>query len=125
MLFAISLLALLHAAPAPAPTDSLKGSWQLTGDVAGNALNSTCEIKQTGTEISGSCTDATGARQPIKGAVKDGTVTFEHGGDYQGQALTIIYSGKLDTPTQIKGTVLVKPFDASGTFMAEPVPAKK
>lgn len=120
MLLALSLLAALHIAPA----DSVTGKWQLKGDVAGNALNTVCDIAQSGATLSGVCTNEQGQPQPITGEVKDGTVTFQHGGDYQGTELTIIYSGKLETPKHLKGTIVVKPFDASGTFTAEPAPTK-
>jgi hypothetical protein len=120
MLLALALATSMHLAPA----DSVTGKWQLKGDVVGNPLNSTCDFKQTGTTLSGNCVDAQGQPQPITGQVKDGTVTFTHGGDYQGTALTITYTGKLKTPTQIEGTIDVKPFSAEGTFTATPVPAK-
>jgi hypothetical protein len=121
MLFALSLLAALHLAPA----DSVTGKWQLKGDVAGNPLNTICEISQSGTTLTGVCTGEQSPPQPITGQVKGDSVTFQHSGDYQGTELTIIYSGKLKSPKQLEGTITVKPFDASGTFTAEPVPAKK
>ncbi|HEV7991704.1 MAG TPA: hypothetical protein VGP25_07770 [Gemmatimonadaceae bacterium] len=120
MLFALALLASLHAAPA----DSVTGKWQLKGDVAGNPLNTLCDIKQAGTALTGNCTGDTGVPTPITGTVKGDSVTFQHGGDYQGQELTIIYSGKLETPSKLTGTINVKPFDATGTFTATPVAAK-
>jgi hypothetical protein len=120
MLLALALLASLHAAPA----DSITGKWQLKGDVVGNPLNTICDIKQTGAAITGNCTGDTGVPTPITGTVKDGVVTFSHGGDYQGTELTITYTGKLETPTQLKGTIEVKPFSAEGSFTATPVAAK-
>ena len=120
MLFALTLLASIHLAPA----DSITGKWQLKGDVVGNPLNTICDIKQAGTALTGSCTGDTGVPTPITGTVKDGVVTFQHGGDYQGTELTIIYSGKLESAKEIKGTIEVKPFSASGTFTATPAPAK-
>jgi len=120
MLLAFSLAAALHAA---APVDSIKGNWQITGDVAGNEVNSVCAIVQTGDAITGNCTGATGQPMPITGTVKGDSVTFQHGGDYQGQELTIIYSGKLESATDLKGTIFVKPFDVSGTFSAKPATA--
>ena len=120
MLLALSLLASLHLAPA----DSITGKWQLTGDVAGNPLNTICDIKQTGTALSGTCSGEVGTALVITGTAKDGVVTFQHGGDYQGTELTIIYSGKIESAKEIKGTIEVKPFSASGTFTATPAPAK-
>jgi hypothetical protein len=55
--------------------------------------------------------------------VKGDSVTFSHAGDYQGTALTIVYAAKIASPTKLEGTINVKPFDAAGTFTAEPVAA--
>ena len=119
MLFALTLLAALHVAPA----DSITGKWQLKGDVVGNPLNSVCEIAQSGTKITGVCSnDQGGPAQPITGEVKGDSVTFSHGGDYQGTALTIVYAAKYSA-NKLEGTINVKPFDAAGTFTAEPVAA--
>ena len=121
MLIALALLASLHLAPA----DSITGKWQIKGDVAGNPLNTVCDIRQAGTAISGTCTDDQGGpASAIKGEFKDGTLTFVHGGDYQGTELTITYTGKLKTPTQLEGTIDVKPFSVSGNFTGVPAAAK-
>jgi hypothetical protein len=120
MLLTLTLVSLLHAAPT---ADTLAGAWQIKGDVAGNPLNEVCTIKQTGTALSGTCTRETDAPQPLTGEVKDGKVTFKHGGDYQGQELTITYTGTLASPKELKGTVDVQPFGVSGDFTATPAPA--
>jgi hypothetical protein len=122
MLLALTLLTALHAGT---PADSIKGSWSLKGDVVGNPFAEVCEINQTGASLAGSCVDAKGATQMVTGQVKDGVLTFQHGGDYDGQELTLIFSGKLETPTKLTGTIEVKPFSATGTFTGEPAPAKK
>ena len=120
MLIALTLVASLFAAPG----DSLSGKWHLKGDVVGNPLNTICEIAQSGTKLTGVCSSMApgGADQPITGEVKGDSVTFSHGGDYQGTALTITYSAK-HTANKLEGTINVKPFDAAGTFTAEPVAA--
>jgi hypothetical protein len=122
MLTTLALVATLVAAASSA--DSVTGRWQLKGDVAGSPLNTVCDIKQSGAALTGSCTNETGEASPITGEVKDGAVTFKHAGDYQGTALTITYSGKLESPKQLKGTIEVAPFSVSGSFTAEPAPAK-
>jgi len=67
MLLALTLVASLHAAS----TDSLSGKWSLKGDVVGNPLNTICEIAQSGTKITGICSnDQGGPAQPITGEVK-------------------------------------------------------
>jgi hypothetical protein len=117
MLLALTLIAALHAAP-----DSVTGRWQIKGDVVGNPLEMICDISQTGTAITGVCSSAQNPQpQAITGEVKGDSVTFQHGGDYQGTELTIIYAGKL-AAKKLEGTITVKPFDATGTFTAEPAP---
>ena len=123
MLTILSLAAALGVAPA-AQADSISGAWQIKGDVQGNPLNQVCTIKRTADSLSGSCTSEAGLPVPVAGQVKDGKITFQHGGDYQGTALTIIYSGTLAAPKELKGTVDVQPFGVGGTFTATPAPAQ-
>ncbi len=123
------LTALLASALAAAPAaDSITGTWKITGDVMGNPLNSVCALKQAAAKITGTCTntDAADAKPvDVTGEVKDGKVTFSHGGDYQGQALTITYAGALASAKELKGTIDVQPFGVTGTFTAAPAPAAK
>ena len=118
MLLTFALVAALAA-----PADSISGTWQIKGDVAGNPLNTTCTLVLAEAKISGSCKNAEGKVDPIFGEVKDGKVVFEHGGDYQGQELKIIYTGTLASAKEMKGTIEVKPFDVSGEFTATPAAA--
>jgi hypothetical protein len=120
MLIALALLTALHSAPA----DSVPGTWQITGDVAGNPVVVTCVITQSGTALKGNCSNATSAPLPLTGEVKEGKVTFQYEVDYQGQALTIVYSATFASPKELKGTIEVKPMGASGTFAATRAPAK-
>jgi hypothetical protein len=123
MLLTLSLLAALNA---PVAADSVSGAWRVKGEVAGNPLNTLCTLVVSGTAISGNCAGEQGPPQAITGEVKDGKITFQHGGDYQGQELTVIYAGTLEA-SALKGTITVKPFDAGGEFSAtrEPQPAAK
>ena len=121
MLLTLTLLSsLLHVGPA---ADSVSGTWRVTGDVQGNAVNELCTLKQAGAAITGSCAAEGGPTYPVTGEVKEGKVTFRHGGEYQGQALTLTYAGTLASAKEIKGTIDVQPFAASGTFSAAPASA--
>lgn len=122
MLPTLTLLAMLHLAPA---ADPITGTWQIKGDVAGNPLDVVCTIKQEGEKLSGSCTGVeAGKTNEVTGEVKNGTFTFKHGGDYQGTPLTIVYSGTAASPKELKGTISVEPFSVTGEFTATPAPAK-
>ena len=116
MLLTLSLLTVLNVAAA----DSIPGVWQVKGDVQGNPIDEVCTVKQVGSVLSGSCIMGGSAKVDLTGEMKDGKITFQHGGDYEGQALTIIYSGTLASPKEIKGTVLVQPFGVDGVFTATP-----
>ena len=117
MLLTLGLLSVLNVAAA----DSIPGVWQIKGDVQGNPINEVCTVKQVGTVLSGSCT-MEGAKYDLTGEVKDGKITFQHGGDYEGQELTIIYSATLGSEKEIKGSVFVQPFGVDGAFTATPQP---
>lgn len=120
------LPALLAAAMFAAPSDSISGSWQITGDVMGNPLSEICTLQQAGTSITGSCRATMPADAPswaVTGEVKGDSVNFSHGGDYEGTPLTITYSAKRVAATQLRGNVMVAPFSAGGTFSAAPAPA--
>ncbi|MEO5814648.1 MAG: hypothetical protein ABIT20_05150 [Gemmatimonadaceae bacterium] len=121
MLLALALLTALHTAPA---TDSMSGKWQITGDVMGTPVKTICAIKQEGTALTGNCSDESNEPHPLTGTSQDGKVTFQYMVDYQGQPLTVVYSGTFAAPTQLKGNIEVKPMGAAGTFTATAVPAK-
>lgn len=121
MLLTLTLLSALQLAPA----DTLTGRWQITGDVVGNPLDQVCTFQQAGTTLTGSCTSAGGPAVEVTGEVRDGAVTFQHGGEYDGQPLTVIYSGNLASPTEIRGTVDVQPFAVTGVFSARPAPEEQ
>jgi hypothetical protein len=121
MLLTIALLSVLHTTPA---ADSLVGSWQIKGDVAGNPIVELCTFKQSGVALSGSCTNAEGKSYDLTGQLKDGKITFQHGGNYQGEVLTIEYAATLTSASEMKGTINVKPYEAGGEFTAAPAPPK-
>src|SRR5678816_3467979 len=103
MLLTFALVAALAA-----PADSVSGTWLIKGEVAGNPLESTCTLVVADAKISGSCKNAEGKENGVTGEVKDGKVVFEHGGDYNGQELKIIYTATLPSAKEMKGTIEVK-----------------
>ena len=114
MLLALTLLSALQIAPTAAPPET----WQIRGDVQGNPLNQVCTVTLEGTRLTGSCAAPSGKSYEATGEVKEGKVTLRHGGEYQGQPLTIVYSGTVVAPGEVRGTVEVQPFAVSGSFTA-------
>ena len=123
MLLPVTLLVALHASPA---ADSLTGPWRITGDIAGNPISTVCTFTQDGAKLGGSCVRAQAPDQklPLTGELKDGKVRFEYGVDFQGQTLTIVYTGSFASPRELKGTVEAQPAAVTGSFTAAPAPAK-
>jgi hypothetical protein len=123
MLLTLTLLSTLHAVT---PADSLAGTWKFTNEVQGVSWTEVCTFKQTGATVGGSCVGDAGTPMAITGEVKGDSVTFQHPSEYQGQAITIIFSGTIEKPGALKkGTIFVKPLDAGGTFTAAPESAAK
>lgn len=122
MLLTVAILTTLHAAT---PADSLAGTYRFSNEVQGVSWSEVCTLKQTGTTMGGSCVGDAGTPFAVTGEVKGDSVTFQHGGEYEGQAITIVFSGVIEkTGTLTKGTIFVKPLNADGTFSSAPEPAK-
>src|SRR4051812_20138241 len=107
MLLMLALVSALNTAPA---ADTIPVTWEITGDVVGNPVKATCVIKQAAAALTGNCTMAgSNAALPLTGEAKDGKMSFQYEMDYQGQPITLVYSGSLETPALLKGTIDVKP----------------
>jgi hypothetical protein len=120
MLPLVALLLALHASPSP---DSLVGRWQIKGDVMGNPVNELCTFAQADSVLTGSCAGEDGEPVLIAGKIEGARITFWHGGEWDGQPLTIVYSGTLASAGELKGTIEVRPMSVTGTFTAVPAPA--
>jgi hypothetical protein len=104
MILALALVVSLAAAGAAA---DVSGSWNVEGDVVGNAVKFTCVLKQSGESLSGTAT-VEGKEQPMKGTVKDRVVSFEFDVDYQGSTYHNVYTGKVnDGNSAIDGKIEV------------------
>jgi hypothetical protein len=107
--------ALLFAASfAPSPAADV---WTISGDVQGYPVNEVCTLTTTGTTIAGSCV-LSGKTYNTTGTATDKTVNFKHGGEYNGQDLTLTFAGTLDASGKLQGTIDVDPLAVSGTFTA-------
>ena len=123
MLLTLTLATLLQAAPA----DTIPGSWHFQGDISGFPLNQVCTFTLAGTPLSGRWVAGAGDADGIEllGEAKDGNISFQHGGEYEGEPLTVSYTGKVESATLMRGTILVEPFDVTGYFTATPVPKEE
>jgi hypothetical protein len=112
------LMMVAAAAMTAAPERSVTGTWSLESEVMGYAGSAVCTLKQEGSKVMGKCTSE-GTDQAVTGEVEGQKVTFQHASAYNGEPLTIIYSGTFDSDTSLAGAMTVKPFEAVGTFKAK------
>jgi hypothetical protein len=88
-----------------APAD-VAGTWNVEGDVVGNAVKFSCTLKQDGEKITGSGV-IQGKEQPIIGSIKEKTVKFEFDVDYEGSTYHNVYTGTLKDDKVIEGKIEV------------------
>ena len=110
---------LILSATALAAQPAIFGSWTVTGDVQGYPLNETCVFTQTKDKISGPCTNSDGKTYDATVTLTDQKVVFVHGGEYQGQALTLTFTGTLNDKGELSGDIYVDPLAVDGTFTAK------
>jgi hypothetical protein len=98
---------------------TVPGSWTITGDVQGYPITETCTFTQAADKISGSCTNSEGKTYGTTVAIDGSKVIFIHGGEYEGQALTLTYTGTYNDKGDLSGAIDVKPLGYDGTFTAK------
>ncbi len=109
----------LFSATALLAQPSVPGSWTVTGDVQGYPLNETCVFTQTKDKLSGPCTNSDGKTYDTTVTLTDQKVVFVHGGEYQGQALTLTFTGTFNDKGELTGDIYVDPLAVDGTFTAK------
>jgi hypothetical protein len=97
---------------------AVDGTWQITGDVAGNPVVSTCILTTAEGKIAGTCTGVDGATVPVTGAVTDAGVKWSYESTYNGEKIVLTYTAKLIPDGTLSGTIYVDPFAVDGGFTA-------
>jgi hypothetical protein len=104
--------AVLQAQPA-----SIAGTWTVRADISGNQSESNCTFTQKEADLTGTCNSDRGA-VTITGKVDGKTVNWQFDTQYEGQTLTVYYSGTSQSADKITGSVNVQPMNVSGEFTA-------
>jgi hypothetical protein len=121
----LPLLLLSTTAFAAAP--AVPGSWTITGDVQGYPINESCTFTQDAKDkdkVTGTCKNAEGKTYDTIVTIADQKVTFVHGGEYEGQNLTLTYIGTYSDKGELSGVINVAPLGYDGTFTAKKTEAK-
>ena len=103
--------------PAQTPSTSVAGTWTVRADVSGNQSESTCTFTQKEADLTASCTSDRGTLM-LTGKVEGKTVSWQFDTQYEGQTLTVYYSGTAQSAEKIAGTINVQPMNVSGEFTA-------
>ncbi|HEX7157577.1 MAG TPA: hypothetical protein VF214_01080, partial [Edaphobacter sp.] len=103
---------------------TIPGTWTISGDVQGYPIDETCTFTQDKDKISGPCKNSEGKSYDTTVTVSDKKVVFTHGGEYQGEALTITFTGTWNDKGELSGDIDVQPMQVSGTFTAKKTEAK-
>jgi len=101
----------------PAQPSSVGGNWTVQADVSGNQSESKCTFTQKESDLTGSCNSDRGTVM-ITGKVDGKTVNWQFDTQYEGQTLTVYYSGTSQSAEKITGTINVQPMNVSGEFTA-------
>lgn len=99
------------------------GQWLISGDIMGYPIHETCSFDVHDSALTGSCKGEAKAYD-VTGSIDGKNVTFKHGGEYNGSALTNTYSGAMSSNGELSGKVDVDPMSISGTFTAKRVEAQ-
>ena len=110
-------LTLVSAAAFQAQPASVGGAWTVRADISGNQSESNCTFTQKEADLTGTCKSDRGSVM-ITGKVDGKTVSWQFDTQYEGQTLTVYYSGTSQSDEKITGTVNVQPMNVSGEFTA-------
>jgi hypothetical protein len=116
----LKILVVLATAAVLAPAAdnvSLTGQWTIHRSAGGKESTQSCTFTQNDDELGGTCTSDKG---PIKASGKiDGKkVTWTVKTERDGNPLTIVYNGTVESASKITGTVTAVEFGIDGDFTA-------
>ena len=96
---------------------SIAGRWTVNSNISGNISEVACTFEQNDADLTGTC-EAPQGPLAITGKVDGTKVAWQFDIVWEGQPLTLYYSGTLDADAKIVGTVDVQPVAATGDFSA-------
>jgi hypothetical protein len=110
-------VALIPVLAAQAQSGSVGGTWTVVANVSGNQSEQSCSFAQKEGELTGTCKGERGSFS-ITGKVDGKAVTWQYETEYEGQKLTPVYTGTLESAEKIVGSVDVRGMGVGGEFTA-------
>lgn len=117
MRFAHALLLLVAAGAAvarAAENASLEGKWTLHYNISGYSGDLDCAFNQKDSDVTGACKSPDGSVS-VTGKVDGKNVTLQYKTEYNGDELTVTYTGKRE-PGKMSGSISVQPMGVEGEF---------
>jgi hypothetical protein len=105
--------ALTHVASQDKPAD-VAGKWALTVETSGGTGTPSVEFQQDGETLTGNYSSQVFGEQKVTGTVKGNAITFGFKASFQGNDVTVTYTGTADAST-MKGKVTISGL-GEGTF---------
>lgn len=100
-----------------APAVSIDGAWEVHATIGGTVSDLRCTFVQKEADLTGKCGSDQDTHE-VAGKVEGKTVTWQFNTVWEGQTLTVTYTGTLESVDKMKGTVDVQPLSVSGDFAA-------
>jgi hypothetical protein len=101
--------------PPPQSSANISGVWSFTVETSQGSGSPTFTFKQEGETLSGTYKGQFG-EAPLSGTVKGSDISFKIKINAQGQEIEILYTGKIESATSMKGTAKLGEFgDATWT----------
>jgi hypothetical protein len=114
----VFVLLIIVATAALGANSNMNGTWNVKDNIAGKEGESVCMLTQKAMDFSGTCKGDDG-NVDITGKVDGRRVSWQLKSDYNGQTLTVVYTGTMDSDSTITGKIDVQPIGASGDFTAK------
>ena len=100
------------------PSVDLTGKWLFTVNTDGGSGTPTVTLTQKGDSLTGHYSSQLLGESELKGSAKDGKFSFTLQASVQGTAVTVTYTGTIESKDALKGSVDLGGV-ASGTFTAK------
>ena len=111
-------LVLLAVAAALAWGADVSGKWKFTLELSGvGSFQPSFEFKQDGEKLTGKYSGGLGTAD-LTGTVKGNQIEFSFQGQYDGQALNVVYKGTMEADGTMKGSAKMGDM-AEGTWTGE------
>lgn len=111
LVFAAGLPALLVGQDKPA---NVAGKWALTVETAAGTGTPSVDLKQEGETLTGTYSSEVFGEQTVAGTIKGTAITFGFTTEFEGNKVTVTYSGTADATT-MRGKVTIGDL-GEGTF---------